>query len=263
MAAPGWKSTCAALAPPVKNLPEFPLPVLGPNLSPNLSIIIPALNCAASLDHTLREIARTAEAAGSPVLVVDGGSVDGTVTVAKRYGVRVISSPRGRGQQLAAGAEVAMAEAGAEWLFFLHADSIPEPGWRETLAAFMAEPANRDRAGYGRLALDDPSPAARRLEAMVAWRCRRFGLPYGDQGLLIHRNLYRSAGGFPPIELMEDVALVRRIGPSRLSGLPLTVTTSAERYRRNGYIRRPLRNLSCLALYLMGVAPPVIRRLYG
>jgi len=251
------------LAPPVKNLPEFPLPVLGPSLSPNLSIIIPALNCAPSLDRTLHEIARTAEVAGSLVLVVDGGSVDGTVTIAKRYGVRVISSPPGRGQQLAAGAEVAMAEAGAEWLFFLHADSIPEPGWRETLAAFMAEPANRDRAGYGRLALDDPSPAAQRLETMVAWRCRRFGLPYGDQGLLIHRNLYRSVGGFLSIELMEDVALVRRIGRSRLSGLPLTVTTSAERYRRNGYIRRPLRNLSCLALYLMGVAPPMIRRLYG
>jgi hypothetical protein len=81
--------------------------------------------------------------------------------------------------------------------------------------------------------------------------------------LLIHQNFYRSTGGFPPIDLMEDVALVRRIGRRRLSGLPLTVTTSAERYRRDGYVRRPLRNLGCLALYLMGVAPPVIRRLYG
>ena len=167
------------------------------------------------------------------------------LAVAERHGVRAISAPQGRGRQLAAGADAAI-ETGAEWLFFLHADSIPERGWREILAAFMAEPGNRDRAGYGRLALDDPSPAARRLEAMVAWRCRRFGLPYGDQGLLIHRNLYRSAGGFPPIELMEDVALVRRIGRSRLSGLPLAVTTSAERYRRDGYFRRPLRNLELL-----------------
>ena len=173
------------------------------------------------------------------------------MTIAKRYGARKSHRHGGADSNWRRVLEVAMAEAGAEWLFFLHADSIPEPGWRETLAAFMAEPANHDRAGYGRLALDDPSPAARRLEAMVAWRCRRFGLPYGDQGLLIHRNLYRSVGGFLPIELMEDVALVRRIGRSRLSGLPLTVTTSAERYRRNGYIRRPLRNLSCLALYLM------------
>ncbi len=201
-------------------------------------------------------------AAGWAIVIVDGGSKDETPAVAGRHSVRVISAPKGRGRQLAAGAEAAI-RSGAEWLFFLHADSIPQPGWGEILAAFMADPANRDRAGYGRLALDDPSPAARRLEAMVAWRCRRFGLPYGDQGLLIHRNLYRSAGGFPPIDLMEDVALVRRIGPKRLSGLPLTVTTSAERYRRDGYVRRPLRNLGCLALYLMGVAPPVIRRLYG
>jgi rSAM/selenodomain-associated transferase 2 len=238
--------------------PEFPLPVPGPTLG----IVIPALNRAASLNRTLEAITGTALAAGWAIVVVDGGSTDGTLAVAGRHGVRAISAPQGRGRQLAAGAEAAI-QSGAEWLFFLHADSIPERGWREILAAFMAEPANRDRAGYGRLAFDDPSPAARRLEAMVAWRCRRFGLPYGDQGLLIHRNLYRSAGGFPPIDLMEDVALVRRIGRKRLSGLPLAVTTSAERYRRDGYIRRPLRNLSCLALYFMGVAPPVIRRLYG
>jgi glycosyltransferase involved in cell wall biosynthesis len=106
-------------------------------------------------------------AAGWAIVVVDGGSKDGTPAVAGRHGVRAISAPRGRGRQLAAGADAAIA-SGAEWLFFLHADSIPQPGWREILAAFMAEPANRDRAGYGRLALDDPSPAARRLEAMVA-----------------------------------------------------------------------------------------------
>ena len=132
----------------------------------------------------------------------------------------------------------------------------------EVLTAFMAEPANRDRAGYGRFALDDPSPAARQLETMVAWRCHRLGLPYGDQ-LLIHRSLYQSVGGFPPFELMEDVAVVRRIGSTRLSALPMTVTTSAERYRRAGYIRRPLRNLSCLALYLIGRGaagdPPAVR----
>jgi glycosyltransferase involved in cell wall biosynthesis len=214
---------------------------------PVLGIVIPALNCAAALDRTLDAIGTPAEAAGWPVVVVDGGSTDDTVEVARRHGAEAIPSPRGRGPQLAAGA----------------AASIPEQGWQEALAAFMAKPANRDRAGYGRFALDDPSPAARRLETMVAWRCRRLGLPYGDQGLLIHRSLYQSVGGFPPFELMEDVALVRRIGSTRLSALPMTVTTSAERYRRAGYIRRPLRNLSCLALYLMGVAPPVIRRLYG
>lgn len=196
-------------------------------------------------------------------MVADGDSSDGTEDAAGRHGVRVVSAAQGRGVQLASGAEAAMAETAAEWLFFLHADSIPEPGWAQVLAAFMNGPGNRHRAGYGRFALDDPGLAARRLESMVAWRCRRLGLPYGDQGLLIHRDLYLAVGGFPSLELMEDVALVRRIGRHRLTALPMTVTTSAERYRRNGYIGRPLRNLSCLALYLIGVAPPIIRRLYG
>jgi glycosyltransferase involved in cell wall biosynthesis len=221
------------------------------------------LNCAASLDRTLDAIAEPAAAAGWPILVADGGSADGTMAVAHRHRVRTISGPSGRGRQLAAGADASMAGSGTEWLFFLHADSIPEPAWRDAVTAFIAGPGNRERAGYGRFALDDPAPAARRLEVMVAWRCRRFGLPYGDQGLLIHRSLYQSVGGFPAFELMEDVALVRRIGPARLIGLPMVVTTSAERYRRDGYIRRPLRNLSCLGLYLIGVPPPAIRRLYG
>jgi hypothetical protein len=194
---------------------------------------------------------------------MDGGSDDDTARTAEQHGARVISAPCGRGVQLGAGAETAIKELRADWLFFLHADSIPEAGWTDVLKAFMNEPGNRGLAGYGQFALDDPSAAARRLETMVAWRCRRLGLPYGDQGLLIHRDLYLSAGGFPPLELMEDVALVQRIGRRRMTGLPLIVTTSAERYQRDGYIRRPLRNLGCLGLYLIGVAPPVIRRLYG
>ena len=101
------------------------------------------------------------------------------------------------------------------------------------------------------------------IACRVAATCRRLGLPYGDQGLLVHRDLYRAAGGFPAIPLMEDVALVRRIGRRRLVPLPFAVTTSAERYRRGGYVLRPLRNLGCLALYLAGLPPSAVRRLYG
>ncbi|HYI73522.1 MAG TPA: glycosyltransferase [Skermanella sp.] len=239
------------------------LAISGVSTLPALTIVIPALNCASRLDRCLGVIAPATEGAGWPVVVADGGSNDDTAQTAERHGAHVISAPQGRGIQLGAGARTAIEELGSDWLLFLHADSIPEPGWAEILKAFMSEPGSRDRAGYGRFALDDPASAARRLESMVAWRCRRLGLPYGDQGLLIHRDLYLSVGGFPRLQLMEDVALVRWIGRRRLTGLPMTVTTSAERYQRDGYIRRPLRNLGCLGLYLIGVAPPVIRRLYG
>ena len=227
-----------------------------------LVIVIPALNCASSLDRMLESISRIARDAGWPIVVADGGSTDATVTVAKRHEARIVSAEPGRGVQLSAGAGAAISDLQAEWLFFLHADSIPDPGWQETLAAFIRKPENIACAAYGRFELDHDTPAARRLEAMVAWRCRWLGLPYGDQGLLIHGDLYLSVGGFTPMDLMEDVSIVRRIGRHRLIGLPTGITTSASRYRRDGYIRRPLRNLTCLALYMMGAAPPLIRRLY-
>ena len=119
------------------------------------------------------------------------------------------------------------------------------------------------RAGFFRLRLDDPARAARFVERLANWRADALGLPYGDQGLLIARALYESAGGFPPLPIMEDVALVRKLGRRRLVQLEAELVTSAERYRRDGYLVRPLRNLICLALYFLGIAPARIARIYG
>ena len=128
---------------------------------------------------------------------------------------------------------------------------------------FVEVPENRQRAGYFRFRLDDDSLRAFLLARIVAWRARVFGLPYGDQALLISSDHYRQIGGFPEIPLMEDVALVRRIGRRNLSPLKPEAVTSAERYRRDGYVLRPIRNLFCLALYFLGTPPRVIARLYG
>jgi hypothetical protein len=101
------------------------------------------------------------------------------------------------------------------------------------------------------------------LERVVAWRSRALGLPYGDQGLLISRALYDAAGGFAAMPLMEDVEFARRLGRRRLAPIGLPIRASARRYLRDGYIRRPLRNLLCLSLYFAGVSPQRIARLYG
>ena len=98
---------------------------------------------------------------------------------------------------------------------------------------------------------------------MVACRCRWLVLPYGDQGLLISRKLYDELGGFRPMPMMEDVDLVRRIGRKRLTMLGHRAVTSAARYRRDGYLRRSARNLTCLSLFCVGVPPRLIARLYG
>jgi rSAM/selenodomain-associated transferase 2 len=181
------------------------------------------------------------------------------VRIAEKAGARVVNAPRGRGTQLAAGASAAK----GEWLLFLHADCRLTTGWDEAATKFIGEPGTTERAGYFNFALDDPDPAARRLERIVGWRCRVLGLPYGDQGLLIARSLYDKIGGFAPIPLMEDVDFVRRLGRRRLAPIPASIIVSARRYRRDGYWRRPLRNLLCLSLYFAGMPPARIARLYG
>jgi rSAM/selenodomain-associated transferase 2 len=221
-----------------------------------LSVVIPVLNDAAELRKALK--LRKCPIVGE-IIVADGGSADDSAAVAKAAGTRVVMAPRGRGAQLAAGA----AAARGEWLLFLHADCRPAPGWAGAAADFAAAPGACGRAGYFSFALDDDRRAARRLERVVAWRCRILGLPYGDQGLLIARSLYDAVGGFAALPLMEDVDLVRRIGRERLVLLDAAALGSARRYLSDGYLRRPLRNLLCLSLYFAGVPPQRIARLYG
>ena len=229
-----------------------------------LSIVIPTLDAADVLGATLADLAgglaRLDECGiGTEVVIADGGSRDGTEAGARRHGARLVEAAQGRGRQLAAGA----AAAGGEWLLFLHADTRPAPGWADEANAFMNAHGNEGRAACFRFALDDRAAAARLLEWLVALRCRLFALPYGDQGLLIHRSLYKALGGFRPLPLMEDVDLARRIGRRRLAYLATPAITSAVRYRRAGYAPRVVRNLCCLALFSLGVRAETVARLYG
>ena len=217
-----------------------------------LSVVIPALNAAATLGATLASVEGADE-----VIVVDGGSGDGTVAVAEGLGARVMTAPRGRGGQLAAG----VAAARGEWLLLLHADTRLGEGWSQV--SHREGRRGEERAYYFRFVLDCDDPQARRLERLVAWRSRVLGLPYGDQGLLIHRDLLRWVGGVRPLPLMEDVDLVRRLGRQRLVAVDVTAVTSAAKWVRDGWYRRSARNLVCLGLYFLGVPPRVIARLYG
>lgn len=217
-----------------------------------ISVVIPALNAEAVLPATLERLRGADE-----TIVVDGGSEDKTAAVAGDGGARAILAPRGRGEQLRAGA----AAARGDWLLFLHADTRLGRGWRDAAEAHAAR--HPGKAGCLRFRLDDPSWQARALEQAVAARVRLFGLPYGDQGLLVPRPLYDAVGGYRPLPLMEDVDLVRRIGRRRLRVLGADALTSAERWRRDGWAKRSARNLACLALWRAGMSPERIARIYG
>lgn len=223
-----------------------------------LSIVIPALNAEASLPRCLKALAERRGFIGE-VIVVDGGSTDATQAVARAGGASVLEAPRGRGIQMAAGARAAR----GDWMLFLHADTVLAPGWADAVRRFMAADDAEGRAAVFRFALDDAAPAARRLERLVAWRSRVLGLPYGDQGFLISAALYQALGGFRPYPLMEDVDMVRRLGRKRLRILDAPAVTSAARYRKEGYLLRPLRNLLLLGLFFLGVPPRWLVHLYG
>ena len=223
---------------------------------PSLSVILPALDAAPHLQTTLASLK---EAAPGEILLVDGGSSDGTAALADSLDAKVISSARGRGPQLRAGG----AAAQGDWLLFVHADTHLEAGWAEEASAFMAEAENQAKAAVFRFALDHPAPQARRIERLANWRAQRLGLPYGDQGLLISRAFYQALGGFKPLALMEDVEIVRRIGRKRLVFLQSHAITSAERYRLGGWWVRPARNLCLLGGYFLRLPPRLLARLYG
>lgn len=221
------------------------------NGNPVLSVVIPTLNAAATLRSCLEHLG-----SADDVIIVDGGSSDATTALAAELGARVIEASRGRGLQLREGA----AAATGSWLLFLHADTLLANGWSAAIAGHIA--AFPEQAACFTFRLDDASWQARLLEAGVALRVRLLGLPYGDQGLLIPRRLYERLGGFRPLPLMEDVDLVRRIGRRSMRQLDVPAVTSATRWRRDGWWRRSARNLSCLALYGLGVSPSRIARLY-
>jgi len=228
---------------------------------PAISVIIPTLDAEAGLSPVFRALSRPcAQNLVLETLVSDGGSSDRTREIAEAAGATFLKAPRGRGAQLATGA----ARARAEWLLFLHADTAPSQGWEAEARRFIetAERSGGRRAAAFRFKFDEGGWKARLVEAGVAMRCALFGLPYGDQGLLISRDFYSAVGGYRPIPLMEDVDIVRRVGRRRMTILKTPAVTSAERYRRTGFFRRVARNWRCLAMYYSGVAPERILELY-
>jgi rSAM/selenodomain-associated transferase 2 len=211
----------------------------------DISVVIPTLNESLHLPALLNKLASAPNLIAA-IIVSDGGSTDATVTIAADAGATLVQGAAGRGGQLRRG----IARASTPWLLLLHADSTLLDDWPAAIRPCLSDPT---RAHYGLLRFHSADPRARVIEAGVRLRCAWLCLPYGDQGLLIHRDLLDQVGGVPDLPLMEDVALARLLGRRRLASMKMVVTTDASAYIRDGWFRRAGGNIARVTRFYAGL----------
>jgi rSAM/selenodomain-associated transferase 2 len=216
--------------------------------SPAISFVIPTLNEAAALPALLRDLEQVR--VSHEVIVADGGSADDTVRIATAAGATVVQGPRGRGRQLRDGAAVARSGV----YCFIHADVRLDAAARAALE--RALPGIATHAFVFSLRIAARGLKYRIVERGTGLRSRLARLPYGDQGLIVSRGAYTSAGGFADVPLMEDVAFIRAL--ERHIGIRLLgecIEVSARRWSVDGVVRRTIRNWLLLARYSFGASP--------
>ena len=228
------------------------------NKAPELSVMIPCLNESARLPLLLADLRRSELAL--EILLADGGSSDATAQIAGLVGAHLIGvHPAGRGRQLRAAA----ARARGDWLLFLHADSRLSQQWSAWLNTLLQRSSTEASAWYFDLRISPSTPARQLLERAVGLRSRWLQRPYGDQGLLLHRDLYERCGGFAELPLMEDLELVQRlsrIADLRRIGLPLT--TDGRRWQQDGVLRRSWRNARLRRRWRRGESAEQLAKVY-
>lgn len=225
-------------------------------MRPALCIVVPVLDEAASLRARLKAL-DALRRRGARVVVVDGGSDDDTLAIAREHADLALLAPRGRASQMNAGA----AACPADVLLFLHADTVLPDN-----ADALVRRATLGPFAWGRfdVRIDSPRVALRMVSAMMNLRSRWTGIATGDQALFVRHDLFRQIGGFPDLPLMEDIAMSRalkRHGPPAC--LKDRVTTSARRWERHGVWRTIVLMWRLRAAYFLGADPRQLAIRYG
>jgi len=222
--------------------------------TPSISIVIPTLNEGGNL-------ARILGACDTPedveIIVVDGGSIDGTPEVAHRSGIKLVISEPGRGKQMNVGAKVGKGEI----LLFLHGDTILPQDYHGQIIRVLERKGVV--AGAFRLSIDGKSVSLRIIESVVNLRTRILQIPFGDQALFMRKLEFEQVGGFREIPIMEDFDLVRALRKRGRIGIAEgSVLTSGRRWERLGPWRTTLMNQIAIWAHLLGIPPVTIAKFY-
>ena len=217
-----------------------------------ISVIIPALNEAKDILPCLQSVEN--QPGKFELLVIDGGSTDGTVEVVQPH-ARVIHSERGRAVQMNSGAR----QSTGEILFFLHADSHLPPCAFTLMERVLAD--SRIVGGSFRLRFDRQEFLLRAIAFFTRFKFRYFH--YGDQGIFVRRSIFEALDGFAEIPFMEDVDFLRRLRKTgRITLLKQPITTSARRFVAQGILRQQLMNIILVTFYLLGARPAKLKKWY-
>jgi rSAM/selenodomain-associated transferase 2 len=221
-----------------------------------MSIVMPIFNEAAILNASLKPL-QLLRHKDCELLVVDGGSSDGSPEIAAPLVDRVVASRKGRAVQMNTGAQVAQGDI----LWFLHSDCSP-PLDADRLIRLALTDANHIWGRFD-VSLSGCHPLLRCVETFMNWRSRLTGIATGDQGLFVRRNIFEQLGGYPDIALMEDIALSRALKRiSRPACLRQRLRSSSRHWEKRGMVKTILL-MWCLRLaYFLGADPARLARIY-
>ena len=217
-----------------------------------ISIIIPTLNEADTLQNTLSSLFTRIDPTEVEVIVSDGGSIDDSLQITRQFPCRIVSGKPGRAQQMHRASD----QAKGEWLLFLHADSNLPEGWRMTLT-------QSDYWGFFPVRLSGKHWLLRIIETAMTWRSRITRVGTGDQGLFFQQDFYQQLGGFADIPIMEDIDIskqARRLARPTIASS--YIITSSRRWEQNGICRTVLKMWWLRLAYWLGANPERLHRIY-
>lgn len=220
----------------------------------NISIIIPTLNEAAVIEKTLTQVQRLKP---YEIILGDGGSTDNTLSIAKNFSPRIVSSSPGRAAQMNAAA----GEAQGDVLLFLHADSEMEPLGFEKMVETMG--LQSGVGGAFSLKIDSDKLLLQLISRIATWRAKVLHIVYGDQAIFVRKDIFLRMGGFRPFPICEDLDFFQRLKKEgTILVLDEKAFTSPRRWLKEGILFTTARNAVIAILFLLGISPKILSKWY-